>query len=190
MCAWAQWGQDGSVRRRLAYLLAWSLATAAIIGTSWLGLRSVLDAAAPQRAPAFSAVDLRPESTPGAIPTTPLASLFADPSESATPPPGPGPSPVGRAPSTPSPEWRPSDDGRGGTGYQRTFHLGGGDVTFWCDSLFVRVVAAVAKPGFAMVDASFSDGARMVSFISPEHVSRVYVAWSAGPYAEVTESLT
>src|SRR6266487_3097261 len=47
------------VHRRLAYLLAWAVAASVTVGAAWLGIRSVLVAAAPTRTVPLSAVGLR-----------------------------------------------------------------------------------------------------------------------------------
>ena len=188
-------GRMAGVRRRLAYAVAWTLATAATVGASWLGIRSVLDAAAPHRTTPFSAAELRgaapttPTTTPPFVPSAPpptvapTSSLSPQPTPTSTPTPGASASPA------PSDGWVAVPSGSGGTAYRRVFRVRGGDVTFWVEEPGVRILEAQAAPGFTAVHTRFDQRSLMVSFISSGHISRVYATWRDGPYAEVTESV-
>ncbi len=185
--------QDVSVRRRLAYLLIWTLATAATVGASWLGIRSVLQATAPQRTAPFSAAELR-----RMAPTTPppLASTVAPPIIAPTaslPAPAstsPAPTPAVSASPSPGATWAAVPTGSGGPAYERTFVVRGGTVTLRVDQSEVRAVDAVAGSGFVVVHTRYDERSLLVSFLSAAHISRVFVTWRDGPYAEVTESVT
>jgi len=183
------------VRRRLAYVVAWTLATAATVAASWLGIRSVLDAAAPPRTTPFSAAELRgaapttPTTTPPFVPSAPPPTVVPTSSLSPHPTPTSTPTPGASASPAPSDGWVAVSNGSGGTAYRRLFRVRGGDVTFWVDEREVRVVEARAALGFAPVHTRFDQRSLMVSFISAGHISRVYATWRDGPYAEVTESV-
>src|SRR5262245_36605169 len=112
------------VRRLLGYLIAWVVASTVTAGVAWLGIRSVLVAAAPNRMSPLSAAELR-----NVAPRTAAAPVEPQPSPSpATPSPSPSPSDSPKASPSPSDTWQPVPDGKGGTGYRRTFRTSGGDV--------------------------------------------------------------
>ena len=183
------------MRRRLAFLLVWSLGTAAMVGACWLGLRSVVDAAVPQRTAPFSAAEL------GRI--LPSPSVSADAAQPATvamaatpttpPPTTPAPVPTSSAPATPTagptPGWVAVQSGRHGTAYTRTFHLQGGDISFWCDPNDVHVTDADLRPGYTLMQTRYDYRSLLISLISTDRASRVYVSWQGGPYAEITEAI-
>jgi hypothetical protein len=159
----------GDVHRRLAYLLAWAVAAAITVGISWLGIRSVLAAAAPTQTVPLSAIQLR--GTSGQIPPN-----GANPSSIATP--------TGGASSGASGSW--SQDGQG---FKRTFHTVGGDVDFFAVQNSVQVESNTPKPGYTANVTRYGPDSVMVSFFGDRKVSRVWVRWWNGPYAEVTESV-
>jgi hypothetical protein len=167
------------VRRRLAYVLVWTLATTATMGASWLGIRSVLHAAAPSRTTPLSAVELRQaaptQTTPPPAPASPSRAPAAGPSPSAS--------------ASPSASWTPVPHGDGGTAYRRTFRVRGGTVTCLVEPSGARVLDTQANRGFNTEQARPDPRSVMVSFISNAHVSRVYATWRNGPYAEITESV-
>jgi hypothetical protein len=175
--------QDERVRRRLAYFVAWAVATAVTVGMSWLGIRSVLVAAAPSP---LSAADLRL-----AAPT----SAAAEPSPTPAPSPTPVPAPVVSATPKASPSaqpvetWASAPDGHGGTGYKRTFHTNGGDVSFWTAKGETQVLSQNPKPGYTVNVNRYDAESVMVSFFNNHKVSRVWARWWNGPYAEVSESV-
>jgi hypothetical protein len=200
------------VRRRLAYLLIWTIGSAATVGACWLGLRSVLDAAVPQRAAALSAAELARAAPSPAVPTsadppTPVPTPAPAPTRTTTPP-GPAatttPAPATptaaaeSAPQLPLPAtastaatagWEVVATGRGGTAYRRTFHVQGGDITFWCDQYDVHVMAYSPKSGYVIDYTRYSARSLLVSLLSTQRASRVYVTWRNGPYAEITETV-
>jgi len=163
-------------------LVAWAVATAVTAGMSWLGIRSVLVAAAPSP---LSAADLRL-----VAPTT--AAATPSPTFSPSPSPSPSPPPVTASPK-PSPQpvetWTPSPDGQGGTGYKRTFHTSGGDVSFWTAKGVAQVLSQSPKPGYTVNVNRYDADSVMVSFFNNHKVSRVWARWWNGPYAEVSESV-
>jgi hypothetical protein len=189
----------------LAYLLVWSLCTATMVGACWLGLRSVVDAAVPQRTAPFSAAELgRANPSPsvsegnGAQPATvPLAETQAQPPTTApvvtpTPTPVPTTSAPPAAPAAngvPVSGWVAVSNGRGGTAYTRTFVLQGGEVAFVVDAYDVHVTDVDLRPGYALVPTRYDYRSLLVSLISNDRASRVYVAWRGGPYAEITEAI-
>jgi hypothetical protein len=188
----------GSVRRWVAYLLVWTVGTAATVGACWLGLRSVLDAAAPQRAAPFSAAELArvapsPTVTGGADPqAVPVAETQAAPTSAApttTTPPRTTAAPTTAPPSPTAEPWVAVRSGRGGTAYTRTFHLQAGDVSFYVDPYDVHVTDSRPRPGYTLVSTRYDSRSLLVSLLSNQRASRVYVSWRGGPYAEVTETV-
>jgi hypothetical protein len=169
--------------RRLWYLIAWTVATAVTVGVSWLGIRSVLVAAAPNRTTPLSAAELRL--------VAPSPSAEPSPSPSPTPSPSPSP-PTSPSPShspSPSEVWAPSPDGQGGTGYKRTFHTAGGDISFWVARGTVQVLSVNPKQGYTTNVTRYASDSVMVSLFGNRKTSRVLARWTNGPYAEVTESV-
>jgi len=165
------------VPHRLVYPIAWAVATAVTVGIAWLGIRSVLVAAAPSRISPLSAADLR-----NAAPV-PSPAPAPKPTPSPTPPPTPT-----RPPPTGPETWVAFSDGHGGTAYRRTFRTGGGDVVVVSAPHGVKIETTRPKTGFTVNTARQSDESVIVSFIGPRRASRVWARWNNnGPYAEVTE---
>jgi hypothetical protein len=181
-----------AVPRRLGYLIAWGLATALSVGVSWLGISSVLSAAAPARTAPLSAAELR-----RAAPTPPAApaptTLATRPAPSSAPIRSPStatrsrPAPSG-SPSPAGTGWFTEPDGRGGTAFRRTFRLQGGEATIWFARGEVRVLSAVAATGYAIDIGRPALDTAAVVFFSSRHRSRIWATWRTGPYAEITES--
>jgi hypothetical protein len=177
------------MRRPLGYLLAWLTATAVAVGGSWVGLQSLLDAAAAERPPSLSAERLREAAGPGPSPT---ASPSASPAASPTAPPSPTAAPTaapevtGVSPS-PAPDsgWRQVGDGRA---LERTFVVKGGEVVFRASRVRVDVTSHTANPGYEVSVYQWAPNSVVVSLESPQHTSRVWVMWRDGPYAEITET--
>jgi hypothetical protein len=175
----------GPVQRRLAFLVVWSVVTAVTVGASWLGIRSVLFAAAPSRTTPLSAADLR--------------KIAPTPSDVApritTPPPSPTPTPsrtwVATHPTTPSLEWSPTPDGHGGTTFRATIKVLGGETTVLCGPSGASVVTMKPAKGYTAMQNQFNQRSVTVTFVSEKHYSRVTVIWRSGqgaPQAELTES--
>src|SRR3954469_17481658 len=101
----------GGVHRRLAYLLAWAVAATVTVSISWLGIRSVLAAAAPTRTVPLSAVGLRK-----------VAPLTGTPPQNAPTRPD-----ASAAPATSRSESWIQD----GETFKRTFRTAGGEVSFF-----------------------------------------------------------
>jgi hypothetical protein len=181
-----------AVRRRFAYLIAWTLATTVTVGASWLGIRSVLDAAAPSRSMPLSAADLRRAAPTSVAPTAPLPTSTPDGAGSPAPTPSANASgsPAATPSATPTADgWRRVSGGSDGTAYERTFRLRGGVVTLRVAAGDVRVVAADPGPGYVVATQRLDAQSVLISFMSGEHTSRLFGAWRDGPYAEVTESV-
>jgi hypothetical protein len=167
----------GRVHRRLAYLLAWSVAAMITVSAAWLGIRSVLAAAAPTRTVPLAATQLR-----RAVP-------LAQPSSSA--PSSPGPSSSAGAQSSAS---DPAAASAGtwqadGDGFRRSFRAVGGDVGFFTAKDVVQVTSSTPKAGYTVNVTRYGPDSVMVSFFGSRKTSRVWVRWWNGPYGEVTESV-
>jgi hypothetical protein len=165
------------VPHRLVYPIAWAVATAVTVGIAWLGIRSVLVAAAPNRISPISAADLRK--------AAPIPSPAPPPTPSPSPPPSPPAST--KPPSTGPDAWVPVPDPSGGTAFRRTFRTGGGEVVVLSARAGVKIEATRPKTGFTVTTARQSDQSVIVSFIGQRRASRVWARWNNGPYAEVTE---
>lgn len=166
------------MHRRLAYLLAWSVAATITVSVAWLGIRSVLAAAAPTRTVPLSATQLR-----RAAPLTPPGSSTSPVDPSA----GPGGTPRSAA-------TNPAAASGGGWqavngGFRRTFHTVGGDVSFFTTKDTVQVVSSAPQPGYTVNVTHYAADSVMVSFFGARKTSRVWVRWWNGPYGEVTESV-
>jgi hypothetical protein len=162
-------GQDESVRLRVAYLLAWALATTIVAGASWLSIHSILSAPTQTRN-AYNSV-------PGYVnvPSSPR------PSSSRTP---------GVTAPAPNPSWSPVSNGAGGTAYRRTIRTVGGDVAVWVEPGTARVQETVPRDGYEVEIRRLSDEAVEVTFVNDRTISRVsFRWWSTAPYAEVAESV-
>ena len=162
------------MHRRLAYLLAWAVAATITVGISWLGIRSVLAAAAPTQTVPLSAVQLH-----GTSPQIPPNG--ANPSSIATPPTTGG---SGLDASAQTGSWTPD-----GSSFKRTFHTLGGDADFLTGAGSVQISSNVPKAGYTAYVTRYGADSVMVSFFGDRKVSRVWVRWWNGPYAEVTESV-
>jgi hypothetical protein len=176
------------VPRPLAYLLAWGIATALTVGASWLGIRSVLSAAAPPRTRPLSAAELRQ-----VAPTHSVTESLASPSGTPTARPGATPTATGGSggatpvTTVPSTDWQTEPDGRGGTAYRRTFAMAGGDAVVWVAAGEIRVVSAAARPGYTIdIDRPTGDSTT-VAFVLGARRSLIFATWRSGPYAETSE---
>jgi hypothetical protein len=172
----------GDVGRRLAFVAAWLTLTAITAGVAWLGIRSVLLAAAPQRAAPLSASQLRAAAPP------PMATV-APPPTTATPSSvftAEGVPPSGAEPSQ---TWTPGPDQRGGTSYRRTIRTAGGEAVISCAKGSVQVVSLSPNLGYTVNVTRYGGDSVIVSFLSDRKTSRVWGRWWDGPYAEVSESL-
>jgi hypothetical protein len=163
----------GGVYRRLAYLVAWAVAATVTVSISWLGIRSVLAAAAPTRTVPLSAVGLRK--------VAPLTGQPAPPGQSNAP--ANGSSQSGPSPS-PTETWT-----QDGETFKRTFRTVGGDVAFFTGKDQVQVASSSPKTGYTVNVTRYAGDSVMVSFFGNRQTSRVWVRWWNGPYAEVTESV-
>jgi hypothetical protein len=94
-----------------------------------------------------------------------------------------------RSATSPTPGWEKTPDGQGGTASTRTFSLQGGEVSFYCARGNVKVASMTPKSGFTGSETRWSPDSDRVSFYTDKHVSRVWVTWRDGCYAEITESV-
>jgi hypothetical protein len=185
------------MRRELAYPVVWMVATAVTVGGTWLGIRSVLDAASPSRPDPLSAADLRraaPTTTPARIPVTsaPPTTVAPPPTTRPTPPPttrAPTTRPPVRPGPTSDPRWIPVPDEFGGTAYRRTLRVQGGEVSVQVGRSGARILSTRAAAGFISAETRFDEHTVSVTFVSDRHTSRIMVAWRNGPHGEVSESV-
>ncbi|MGC9669011.1 hypothetical protein ACNTMW_20940 [Planosporangium sp. 12N6] len=185
----------------------WAAATSIGIGVSWYGVRSVLDAAVPDRLVAFPVTEPHAPlpapppapaasgSTPNAAPdpwtATPSHSAAATPSRSARPappssaPPGNTTAPApGPAPSAPA-GWTPLGNGR----YVRSFQLTGGDVTIRAGQGSVELVSATPRPLYVMTVVPDGTDRVTVTFTMVLRSSRLEASWQdSAPVVKITES--
>lgn len=164
------------MRLRLAYFLAWGIATTVVAGASWLGVRAVLTA--PQQTRSGSA-SLPTRAAPP--PVAPAATTARTGSRL------PSVAPAAGAPAAPG--WTAVPNGRGGTAFRRTFRTTGGDVSVWCEPGSARVQEAVPKAGYTVDVTRLAVDAVQVSFVHERQASRLLVRWWDAPYAELTESV-
>ena len=167
----------GGVYRRLAYLVAWAVAATVTVSISWLGVRSVLAAAAPTRTVPLSAVGLRK--------VAPLTGSGQPAAPGQNNAPGNASSQSGPTPS-PSPTETWTQDGET---FKRTFRTVGGDVAFFTGKDQVQVASSLPKSGYTVNVTRYAGDSVMVSFFGNRQTSRVWVRWWNGPYGEVTESV-
>lgn len=158
------------MHRRLAYLLVWLVATGAMMGASWVALTSVVEAATPHRPMSLSVAELR-RTTPPAATTTP-----------------PRPTAVAPKPPPTSPHWTKVRDANGHLGYQRTFRLVGGDLVVFTNQYETHVVSSRPRAGYTAITTRVDQRTLLVSYVSAQQASRVFVTWRQTPYAEVTET--
>jgi hypothetical protein len=165
--------------------------TAVSVSASWLGIRSVMFAAAPSRATPLSAAELRRMAPTRVAEPTPTA---PGPSSASPTPASPSRSPVratSHPPGTPAPTptWTPEPDGHGSTAYLRTFQVTGGTVTILASPTSVSMVSGKPARGFTIRSTRIDSHTLAVMFQSSTHYSRVVVTWRNGPQAELTESV-
>jgi hypothetical protein len=149
------------------------VAATVTVSIAWLGIRSVLVAAAPTRTVPLSAVQLRRVAPLTSPDGSTSGGRSADGSSSGRP---------GTA--IPSESWE-----KDGGGFNRTFHVVGGDVDFFTTEGAVQVASSAPKPGYTVNVTRYGSDSVMVSFFGNRKVSRVWARWWNGPYAEVTESV-
>ncbi|GAB7037505.1 MULTISPECIES: hypothetical protein [Catenuloplanes] len=188
------------MRRRLAYLLVWAVATAVAAGGSWLGIRSIIGAAAPQRNGPLSAAELRAAAPATIAPPTPAASRSASPAPApatpAAPPTSASPSPSASrsasptpAPSQPEVRQAGAWQDTGGGVFRREFAVRGGTAVITVSESAITVVSATAAAGFE-VDQDAAPSSSRVTFENDTHSSSIWVTWRKdAPYAEITETV-
>jgi hypothetical protein len=153
------------------------------VSAAWLGIRSVLAAAAPTRNVPLSAAQLRrvaplPQPSPSAGPSGPSTGASSA-AGAATPQPAAS-DPV----SASAGNWQAD-----GEGFRRTFQTIGGDVGFFTAKDTAQVTSSTAKAGYTVNVTRYGPDSVMVSFFGSRKTSRVWVRWWNGPYGEITESV-
>lgn len=160
------------MRRPLAYVVAWALATVVAVTGAWIGLQPLLAAASPELPTRLSAAQLR-QAAPA-----PSPSLSPSPSPSPTPSASPTPSPTSSPARTGPPDappaqpalpatsqWRRLPDGEV---FERTFIVRGGVAVFHASREQVQVVEENANPGYEVSVNRWSRSSVILSFESME----------------------
>lgn len=174
------------MRRTLGSMGAWFLATSLAVLVSWLGVQSVRLAAVPDRVSPMSAAEARkmvpqtatPTPAPGPSTESPTPSASASPSASTAPSPS----------VTPSDDWTPVPDGRGGTALMRNIYVTGGFARLRFAANDVRVISTTPAQGFTASFAQQSPGVATVTFTSEKHTSRITAYWDRTARAQVSET--
>jgi hypothetical protein len=179
------------MRRTCGSVGAWFLATGLAVLVAWLGVRSVLFAAVPDRVEPMSAAEARrlapPTTSPTALSPTPSESVSPLPTISPT---APTPTTTASVTVNPTPSdeaWAEVPDGRGGKALQRTFRVTGGAATILFSEREVRVTATAPAPGFTVNFDKPAPDVAIVTFTSAAHFSRIDAAWKGGARAKTTE---
>lgn len=145
------------------------------VSAAWLGIRSVLAAAAPTRTVPLTSAQLR-----RVVPVTQPSSPGPSASASAG-----SPQPADSNPAAASTGTWHTD----GAGYSRSFRTLGGQVNFFTGKDVVQVTSSSPNPGYTVNVTRYGPDSVMVSFFGTRKTSRVWVRWWNGPYGEVTESV-
>jgi hypothetical protein len=183
-----------AMRRTLGSMGAWFLATGLAVLVAWLGVRSVLFAAVPDRASPMSAAEARQVVPQTQAPTAGGgAPLTATPTATPNISPSPTESEVaGATPSsTPSPTasaWIEVPDGKGGVAQVGTVETLGGSARIRFTETDVRVIAAEPEPGYAATFAQQAAAVLTVTFTSASHVSKITAFWERGARARISEA--
>jgi hypothetical protein len=167
------------VGRGIRYTLAWLASTAVAVALSWLGVKSVLEAGAPQR-PQVVAGPTLVTSTVGT--TTP----------SSVPPTSPPPSSSAAPSSSASATRLASADGswseeNGKSVYLRSFQLDGGELAVKFSDSGVDPISATPRQGFA-VNITQPNNTLVVEFKSATQTSRLEASWDNGPRWKIIET--
>ncbi|MFD0205521.1 MULTISPECIES: hypothetical protein [Saccharothrix] len=177
--------------RGLQYLAAWSASTAVAVVLSWLGIRFVLDAGAPERPLVVagptqsSAIARTTTTTTTAAPTTTTttAAVVATiaPTTTRVPP-----------TTTTTAQPLPSENGtwtehNGEPVYLRSFTLHGGVAAISFSARNMEPISATPRQGFSATVEQPAD-AVVVEFTSPGHRSRLEATWVGGPQWRIVEA--
>ena len=178
--------------RGLQYLAAWSASTAVAVVLSWLGIRFVLDAGAPERPRVVagptqsSAIARTTTTTTTAAPTTTTTTTIAviatvAPTTTTVP-----------STTTTTTQPLPSENGtwterNGEPVYLRSFRLHGGVAAISFSAKDMEPISATPRQGFAATVEQPAD-AVVVEFTSPGHRSRLEATWVGGPQWRIVET--
>ncbi|GAA2696794.1 MULTISPECIES: hypothetical protein [Actinosynnema] len=185
--------------RGLQYFAVWTLTTAAAIGVSWLGIRFVLDAGAPERPRVVAGPT---GETTLAEPTPTSTSLSPPPSSSSSPEPSaptaaptttttaPAQEPPAQQPTSQPPA--PSEEGAwverdGKQVFIKSFRLQGGVATVSFAERDIQPVSATPRQGYAAVVEQPAD-AVVVVFTGNGHTSKLEAMWVGKPQWRIIES--
>jgi hypothetical protein len=177
------------VTRGLQYFAAWSASTAVAVALSWLGIRFVLDAGAPElprvvagptQSSAIATTTAR-TTTAAPVTTTTTVAVIATVAPTTTT----------VAPTTTTPPL-PSENGTwteqdGEPVYLRSFSLRGGVVAIRFSAGGMEPISATPRQGFAATVEQPAD-AVVVEFTSAGHRSRLEATWVGGPQWRIVEA--
>jgi hypothetical protein len=178
------------MRRTLGSVGAWLIATSLAVLVSWLGVRSVLFAAVPDRVAPMSAAEARQVVPKSASPTPTVSPTAESPTPDATESPvatASTPTPTKPAPSPSDDGWTKVPDGRGGTGFLRTVRTDGGTARIRFTATDVRVTSTDPAPGFTVSFEQQEPTVAIVTFTSSDHTSRITAFWERGARAQISE---
>lgn len=167
--------------RGLRYLAAWAASTAVAVALSWLGIRFVLDAGAPEP----PRVVAQPVQQSSAVPTTTTTTTVVPTTTTA-------PTTTVETTTSPPPPALPSEDGTwieqdGEQVYLRSFRLQGGVAAVRFSADRIEPISATPRQGFAVTVEQPAD-AVVVEFAGGGHRSRLEATWVGGPQWRLLES--
>ncbi|WP_410575694.1 hypothetical protein [Amycolatopsis sp. cmx-4-61] len=174
--------------KALRYLAAWSASTAVAVALSWLGIRFVLDAGAPDRPRLVAAPTQQP---------TVVATTISAPATTITTTPPPTvdvttSSPAATTKPASTAQAQPPGNGTWSTQngervYTRSVSLQGGVATVRFTTSGVDPISATPRPGFAAGFQRPAAKTLVVDFTSSGHRSRLEASWVSGPQWRVIE---
>ncbi|MEU4761620.1 hypothetical protein AB0H12_00105 [Actinosynnema sp. NPDC023794] len=175
--------------RGLQYFAAWSASTAVAVVLSWLGIRFVLDAGAPERprvvaGPTQSSAITTTTTTSAPITTTTTVAVIATVAPTTTT------TVVPTTTTTTQP--LPSENGtwterNGEPVYLRSFTLQGGVAAISFSAKDMEPISATPRQGFAATVEQPAD-AVVVEFTGGGHRSRLEATWVGGPQWRIVEA--
>ncbi|MEU4742978.1 hypothetical protein AB0G02_21270 [Actinosynnema sp. NPDC023658] len=175
--------------RGLQYFAAWSVSTAIAVALSWLGIRFVLDAGAPERprvvaGPTQSSAIATTTTTTVAATTTTTTTVAVIATVAPT-------TTVPTTTTTTAPPL-PSENGtwteqNGERVYLRSFTLRGGVAAIRFSADDMEPISATPRQGFAATVEQPAD-AVVVEFTGAGHRSRLEATWVGGPQWRIVES--
>lgn len=177
--------------RGLQHFAAWLASTAVAVALSWLGIRFVLDAGAPQRPLVVagptqsSAITTTTAALTTAAPTT-TTTVAVIATVAATTTTTLPPTTTTTTPPLPSENgtWTERD---GEPVYLRSFSLQGGVAAISFSAKDLEPISATPRQGFAAT-VEQPAAAVVVEFTSPGHRSRLEATWVGGPQWRIVET--